>query len=509
MTWPITMPLLTVTSTATLTPSGAIPKDYSISFRLSVGTLIHESESIIRRPIILAAVENTGVISGQVPWLSHADLSPSGAHYHVTRYVNGAKHDEFDWAPTGVEAGGVVDLDTVVPLTGDPGTPVAVGPPGYIHTRAVLDTETAALDADAASALRVQQGARYAARSANLSDLASAATARTNLGLGDSATKAVGTAAGTVAAGNDSRITGALAATGLDTAATTLVGTPASALAVALSSMYGVTATDSPTAPPEGQARTYWVTSAVSWPAGIAWSTDPDGGAAPGITFAALVSLATVGGVTYGVGGATFSERLISYVGSATTGTDAAVHTYAGVSFGAESANRVIVVAISAAGASSARTITGVTIGGITATLDKVTSGVGNTAIARATVPTGLTGTVVLTFSATVVRSMIGVYCAPATLALAATAVVTGAGADIAHASAAITNPAGGTVISAAYTHSTAVSWSANVTVDYSTAVETTWGTSSHTTTPGALVITPGLVDNLYDSIATVAYVFV
>lgn len=64
---------------------------------------------------------------------------------------------------------------------------------------------------------------------------------------------------------------------------------------------------DTPTAPPEGQAQTYWVTSAVTWPSGLVWSNEPDAGVAPAISNAALVSLLTVGGVTYAVAGSIFA----------------------------------------------------------------------------------------------------------------------------------------------------------------------------------------------------------
>ena len=67
-----------------------------------------------------------------------------------------------------------------------------------------------------------------------------------------------------------------------------------------------ITADDTPAAPAEGESASYFVTPAVSWPAGLVWSTDPDGGTAPTITGTALVSLFTVGGVTRAIMGATF-----------------------------------------------------------------------------------------------------------------------------------------------------------------------------------------------------------
>jgi hypothetical protein len=67
-----------------------------------------------------------------------------------------------------------------------------------------LDSDLTAIAALTTPATTISGAAQKAS---NLSDLASASSARTNLGLGGAALLAVGTTAGTVAAGDDSRIT--------------------------------------------------------------------------------------------------------------------------------------------------------------------------------------------------------------------------------------------------------------------------------------------------------------
>lgn len=77
---------------------------------------------------------------------------------------------------------------------------------GIADTALLETTSGSQAKADAAQSAAVASSAQ---RSADLADLSSASTARTNLGLGSSATRNVGTAGGTVAAGDDGRLTDA------------------------------------------------------------------------------------------------------------------------------------------------------------------------------------------------------------------------------------------------------------------------------------------------------------
>lgn len=84
-----------------------------------------------------------------------------------------------------------------------------------------------------------------------------------------------------------------------------------------------VTYDDAPAVPAEGESASYFVTSAVVWPSGLVWSTEPDNDTAPVLTTSALVYLFTLGGVTRAVLGATFpgGEIVFEDVTAPTVGT--------------------------------------------------------------------------------------------------------------------------------------------------------------------------------------------
>ena len=96
----------------------------------------------------------------------------------------------------------------------------------------------------------------------------------------------------------------------------------------------------------------------------------------------------------------------ISYLTSTQSTSALTTYTFSALSFGTEDANRRIIVAIGAYGGTQLRTISSVTIGGVTATaitgidVASSTSYTFKTAIYEAAVPTGTTGNVVVTFSA-------------------------------------------------------------------------------------------------------------
>jgi len=101
----------------------------------------------------------------------------------------------------------------------------------------------------------------------------------------------------------------------------------------------------------------------------------------------------------------------ITYLQLAKSSTDLSTYTFSSQNIGTAGADRYVICAISSRSVSGDQTISSVTIGGVSATLNAQLTNSGNTlGIATALVPTGTTGDVVVVFSSTMTNCDIALY---------------------------------------------------------------------------------------------------
>lgn len=185
----------------------------------------------------------------------------------------------------------------------------------------------------------------------------------------------------------------------------------------------------------------------------------------------------------------------IEFTDSDSSVTDLAEFTFADLSFGTASASRRIVVIACIRDAGTTIDITGITIGGVAGTqvgTSAINETGGNTTMAVmfiADVPTGETGTVVVTWNEVSIRCGIAVYALKG--AGSAEASATGASTD-AHPTATLTIPAGGGAIGGAVTAANTTATPTNMDDDADFVVEaaTTVTAGSNTTSEGATAMT-------------------
>lgn len=143
----------------------------------------------------------------------------------------------------------------------------------------------------------------------------------------------------------------------------------------------------------------------------------------------------------------------LTFLTTVTSTADTNTYTFSSVSLGTAQADRYIIVTACSRKAGATFTLSGITIGGVSATIVRqVTRTVTNSnsqAIVIANVPTGTTGDIVVTWSTTVLRCAVGVWSATnlasATAHDSATSTATAPTYNI-------DVPAGGFVIAAALT---------------------------------------------------------
>lgn len=115
--------------------------------------------------------------------------------------------------------------------------------------------------------------------------------------------------------------------------------------------------------------------------------------------------------LTHFLRAASIKEPLsLTYITSGGSTSDLTTYTFSGISFGNENPTREIFFAFNWS-STTARTVSSVTIGGVTATLTtNYSAATSGCRIAFARVPTGTTGDVVVTMSAQCIRLAYGLY---------------------------------------------------------------------------------------------------